>query len=52
MGAAITILIAAGIGYYLYRVIRKSAKNVSEGKCTSCSGHCANGSCSVQLHSK
>ncbi len=50
MGTAITILLAAGIGWWVIRIIRKQAKGIKEGKCAGCSNDCS--TCSMPVEFK
>ncbi|MBN2259419.1 MAG: hypothetical protein JW702_02680 [Clostridiales bacterium] len=52
MGLFLTGIIALGIGYYVFAIIRKSSKNVKAGKCISCDGHCSDSSCEVNINHK
>jgi hypothetical protein len=47
MGIFVTLLIAGVIGFYVYRIVSKSSKNVKDGKCITCDGHCSNKACDL-----
>jgi len=49
MGIFLTGIIAIAIGYYIFIVIKKSSKNIKDGKCMTCDGHCSDTMCEVNI---
>jgi hypothetical protein len=47
MGTIITIALAAGIGWWVMRIISRQAKDIKAGKCTGCSKDCS--TCSLPV---
>ena len=45
MGLFLTGIIALAIIGYVFFIIKKSSKNIKDGKCISCDGHCSVNSC-------
>jgi|LGOV01.1.fsa_nt_gb hypothetical protein len=47
MGMFLTVFITLAIGLYVFLIIRKSSKNIKEGKCVTCDGHCSDSTCEL-----
>ncbi len=52
MGMFLTVLITLAIGLYVFMIIRKSSKNIKDGKCVTCDGHCSDTTCSINVSYK